>query len=98
MRGIALYIFAGILVVLAMDFIAPPAGLGLAIASWPTVNQSSVGQTVNRTGKSDRMDVPATMTKRRTPAKSQRMLAGCDPVFSPLSVSAEANFTGRCIT
>src|SRR5471030_1745934 len=42
MRGFASYLVAGVLVVFAMDFIAPPAGLGLALGAWPAVDQNTV--------------------------------------------------------
>jgi hypothetical protein len=97
MRSLGSYIVAGILVVLAMDFIAPPVGLGLAVSAWPAVDQGPVGQSVMRIHKSDRLSVPTTIGKQQAPRKSPTMLVGCDPVFSPLSASAQANFSGRCI-
>jgi hypothetical protein len=97
MRGFISYVVAGILVVVAMDFIAPPVGLGLAVGAWPAVEQGPVVQSVIRTNKSDRLSVPATIGKQQAPRKSPTMLVGCDPVFSPLSASAQANFPGRCI-
>src|SRR5664280_3526434 len=41
MRGFASYLLAGILVVLAMDFVAPPAGLGLAVRASPVTELSA---------------------------------------------------------
>ena len=95
MRGFASYLLAGVVVVLALDFIAPPTGLGMAVGAWPAAPMPVI-QAVNRTGKADRMPLPAAIQKRETPRKSPAMLAGCDPVFSPLSASARANFAGRC--
>ncbi len=97
MRGFAVYVVAGVLVVLAMDFIAPPVGLGLALGAWPAVDPSPVANTVVRTHKGDRLSTPATVGKLPASKKPPAMLAGCDPVFSPLSASARANFAGRCI-
>jgi hypothetical protein len=98
MRGFALYMVAGILVVLAMDFIAPPVGLGLAVGAWPAVARGTIVQSVDRTGKSDRLNLPtATVGRQQSPRKSPTVLVGCDPVFSPLSASARANFARRCI-
>jgi hypothetical protein len=97
MRGFASYLVAGVLVVLAMDFIAPPAGLGLALGAWPAVDQNTVVQSVVRTHKGDRMSAPGTIGKPPAPQRSPIILVGCDPVFSPLSASARANFPGRCI-
>jgi hypothetical protein len=64
----------------------------LAIASGPAVDQN---QTVVRSHKGDRLSVPPGGAK--APAKSPTVLVGCDPVFSTLSASAQANFSGRCI-
>jgi hypothetical protein len=98
MRGFASYVVAGILVVLAMDFIAPPVGAGLAVGAWPAVDRGAVVQSVDRTGKSDRLTVPmTTFGKQQVPRNLPTMLVGCDPVFSRLSASAHANFAGRCI-
>ncbi|MBI4365774.1 MAG: hypothetical protein HY543_03045 [Deltaproteobacteria bacterium] len=97
MRGFASYVVTGILVVLALDFIAPPVGLGLSVAAWPDVGHGSTLQSVDRTNKSDRMPLSTAVGKRQTPRKPPAMLVGCEPVFSPLSASAHANFSGRCV-
>src|SRR5471032_323825 len=97
MRGFASYLVAGVLVVTAMDFIAPPVGLGLALGAWPVVDQGQLIQSVIRTHKSDRLDGPSRVGSQQAPKKSPKMLVGCDPVFSPLSASAKANFAGRCV-
>jgi hypothetical protein len=97
MRGFVLYLIAGILVVLAMNLIAPPAGLGLAVGAWSAHEQGSVLQSVNRTTKSDRLSVPKAIGKQQVPRNPPAVLVGCDPVFSPLSASARANFSGRCV-
>jgi hypothetical protein len=59
---------------------------------------------VNRTSKGDR---EVTIIDARTPsavqdkpaatAREQKILEGCDPAFSPLTASANANFAGRCV-
>jgi len=98
MRGFVLYLVAGTLVVLAMDLIAPPAGMGLAVGAWPVVEPESIMQSVNRSNKSDRLLVPTTAVgKKQTPRKPPVVMVGCDPVFSSLSASARANFSGRCV-
>lgn len=97
MRGLASYVVAGILVVLALDLIAPPVGLGLAVGAWPAVERGTALQSVDRTKKTDRMPVPTAVGKQQVPRKPPTMLVGCDPVFSPLSASAQANFAGRCV-
>ncbi len=96
MRGFALYVVAGSLVVLAMDLIAPPVGLGLSVGAWPVVEQGSALQSVDRTNKGDRMPGP-TMVGKQQPVNSPRVLIGCEPVFSPLSASAQANYSRRCV-
>lgn len=98
MRGFAIYLVAGILVVLALDLIAPPVGLSLAVGAWPTAEHEPIVQSVNRSHKADRLLVPTTTVgKQRSPARSPVVMVGCDPVFSPLSASAQANFSGRCV-
>ena len=96
MRNLAAYLVAGILVVLAMDLIAQPAGLGLSVAARPALEQGATSQSVVRTTKSDRLRLPATVGKQQVPPTPPVVLVGCDPVFSPLSASASANFSGRC--
>jgi len=98
MRGFVPYLLAGSLVVLAMDLIAPPVGIGLAIGAWPAVEHELIVQSVNRTNKTDRLLVPTTTVgKERTRRKAPVVMVGCDPVFSQLSASAQANFSGRCV-
>lgn len=97
MRWFASYLLAGIMVVLAMDFIAPPIGLGLPVSAWPTVEQGSLVQSVNRSKKGDRLNVPTAVDKSQAPRKSPIVLVGCDPVFSPLSASARANVARHCV-
>jgi hypothetical protein len=97
MRGFVSYIFAGIAVVLTMDFIAPPAGLGLAVMAWPAVAESATSQDVNRAHKSDRLQVPMVNDRRMAPPAAPEMLIGCEPVFSALSSGARASFPGRCV-
>lgn len=100
MRGFASYLVAGILVVLALDLIAPPVGLGSAVGARPAVEPGETVQSVDRTLKSDRLRVSTTVDKQdkqQVPRKPAVVLVGCDPVFSPLSASARANFSGRCV-
>jgi len=102
MRGFASYVLAGVLIVLALDFMAPPAGLGIALGGWPSVGETpvpqstTVSQTVIRTHKTDRLSITPLVAKPAAPLHPA-VLVGCDPAFSPLSVSAQANFSGRCI-
>ena len=97
MRGFASFLVAGILVVLALDVLAPPVGLGLALGAWVSADQESIMQSVNRTHKSDRLFVPTSTVGKQQPPKAPVVMVGCEPVFSPLSASARANFPGRCV-
>ena len=97
MRGFASYLVAGILVVLAMDFAAPPAGLGLARGAWPAGEPVPVARMVVRAHKGDRLPMLPTSGKLPVQQKAPAMLVGCDPMFSPLSASAKVNSPGRCI-
>ena len=97
MRGVMSYFLAGIVVLVAMDAVAPPAGLGLAIGAWPSVDANVAEQVVDRTHKGDRLQVPMANSGRTSPASAPVMLIGCEPVFSSLSASSRANFAGRCV-
>jgi hypothetical protein len=104
MRGLAAYLAAGGLLVLALDFMAPPVGIGLSIAAWPTfagatTQHDGAVQYVDRTHKGNRLRLPTTTVEQR-PAPVRHapgVPIGCDPVFSPLSAAAQLNFPGRCI-
>jgi hypothetical protein len=97
MRNFASYVLAGILVVLAMDVIAPPAGLGLAVVERPAVSGERTLQSVNRTRKGDRLQIPAADSRRPVAPQAPAMLMGCEPLFSSLSSAARANYPRRCI-
>jgi hypothetical protein len=97
MRNLTAYLVAGVLVVLVMDLIAPPVGLGVSVAAWPAIEHGSMLQSVDRVHKGDRLRLPATVGKQQVPPKPPTVLVGCDPAFSPLSASAYANFSGRCV-
>jgi hypothetical protein len=94
MRGFGIYLAAGILVVLAMDFIAPPAGLDLNVAAGPVLERGSTIQFVDRTHKSDRLAPPPAVSK---PPAPPAQLVGCDPVYSPLSAAARADISRHCV-
>jgi hypothetical protein len=100
MRGMVSYLVAGILVVLALNMVAPPIGLGFSSvgASPVAFNGDAAMQSVDRSNKGDRISV-TTIDKRQleAPRRPTIMLAGCDPAFSPLAASARANFARSCI-
>lgn len=93
MRGLAAYVLAGILTALALDFVAPPVGLGMAVGAPPAAHQI-----VDRTHKGDRLVLPAEVGKQQTPGPLPKVMVGCVPAYSPLLTSARASTAGRCIT
>ncbi|MCK9919109.1 hypothetical protein MXD81_59275 [Microbacteriaceae bacterium K1510] len=107
MRSVVSYSLASVLVVLTAGFVAPASWLGLPVGARPVVGTGMTVQTVDRSNKSDRLDIPLTVIdkkkpattvgKERAPAAPVKILDGCDPVFSPLSSSAQANLPGRCL-
>jgi hypothetical protein len=97
MRGLVSYLLAGILVMLVLDFIAPPAGLGLAIGAQPTIERAIPDQIVNRAHKGDRLPLPTDVGRQQAPHSPGRIMIGCEPAYSPLSSSARINVPGRCV-
>jgi hypothetical protein len=94
MRGLAVYLLAAGLLVAGIDAIAPPAGLGFAVASWPAVEAKDT-QFVDRTGKGDRLTPRALARQPAAPASAS---LGCELPFSPLSATALAeDFARRCV-
>lgn len=107
MRGIASYLVAGTLAVLALGMIVPASWLGLPVRARAVMESGSALQSVNRDAKSDRLVVPVTVIgkkpsttvdsqQQQAPVIPAKILEGCDPVFSPLSSGARANQPGRC--
>jgi len=97
-RSVISYVVAAALVVLLMDIIAPPAGFGLAVGAWPSVDGNARPQIVDRTHKGNKLKFPAAIDRRYAPTGKPAMLIGCEPVFSSLSSGARANFAGRCVS
>ena len=97
MRGFASYLLASILVVRAMDFVAPPAYFGWAVRATPVAESSATTQFVDRTHKGDRLSLPASVGEQQTPEPPSPIMIGCDPPFSRILASAHANVSGRCI-
>jgi hypothetical protein len=96
MRGFASYLIAGSFAVLALGMVAPPAGVGISAvdAAQAAANYAPL-HTVDRTNKGDRIPM-TTIGKTQPEPQAPKMLAGCDPAFSPLSASARANFARSC--
>lgn len=96
MRNFVSYVLASALVVLLLAVIAP-AGFGLSVAARQSVEgQGAVPQTVDRTHKSDRLQVPRASGRQITPPGAP-VLVGCEPAFSTLAKEKQANFPGRCL-
>jgi hypothetical protein len=101
MRGVASYVIAGFLVGMALNFVAP-LGFSPVAATQSAINDVTL-QSVDRSHKADRAAImtvgksqPETVGKSQSEQQSPKMLTGCDPAFSPLSVSARANFARIC--
>ena len=95
MRGLMPYILAGVVGVLAVDVIAPLVGSGLAVVAQQVSETELPTQIVDRTNKSDRLQVP-NVNGRQTP-NGRSIPVGCEGAFSSLSSGASANFPGRCL-
>jgi hypothetical protein len=97
MRGLTSYLLVGIVVMLVLDFIAPPVGVGLAVGATPAAGYAVPQQIVDRTHKGDRLVLPTDIGTQQTPSLPPKVMAGCDPTFSPLLTSARVSTAGRCI-
>jgi hypothetical protein len=94
----------GLAVLFLMDYVALPAAPGLDPNQQSFHAQAQSRHVVDRSNKGDRMvparDSQSNMTPRpteQTRPQPVRIPVGCDPAFSPLSGSARANFSARCL-
>jgi hypothetical protein len=104
MAKMSSYVIGGLAVATIMIGALPAAqGIDAATKERPVVQ-------VNRTAKGDRIGAPETIalknmpagTARETipisdPANRPRIMDGCDPMFSPVTVPAMAHIAGRCV-
>ncbi len=97
MRGLVSCLLAGILVVLAMEFFAPPVGFGVVVRATPAAEPNAITQFVDRTHKGDRLSLPTSFGEQRAPEPPLPAMFGCDPPFSRLLASARTNVSGRCV-
>jgi hypothetical protein len=95
MRGFVLYVVTGFFATVALVFVAPPELFG--VGAKPVAQESVIIQSVDRAHKGNRL-IPSTIGKSQVPQNSPTFLVGCEPVISPLSASAKANFPGLCTT
>jgi hypothetical protein len=98
------YLIGG-LAIAAVMIGALPATQGIgAFANEPAVLQ------VNRSAKGDRLVEPHTIAVKRAPTETARetvknpeqsgklrLMDGCDPMFSPVTVPSMAHLAGRCV-
>jgi hypothetical protein len=105
MRGLVSYLFAGIMVMFAIEFLAAPIGLAFIASPSEAAQAAVLHQTivddagiVDRSHKGDRLTSPASASESPAVIRpAGRMIVGCDPVFSPLSAAARLNYPGRCV-
>lgn len=96
MRGFMGYLLIGALAALAMTTVTL-AGVGFVVGARPVAQPGVVIQHVDRTLKSDRLDMHIRFGTRPLPGIQPALPIGCDRVFSPLS-STSVNPAGRCVT
>ena len=99
------YLIGG-LAIAAVMIGALPAAQGIAASSQePAVVQ------VNRSAKGDRLVEPRTIAVKKAPTETARetvknpdngdkprIMDGCDPMFSPVTVPSMAHLAGRCVS
>jgi hypothetical protein len=97
--------FIGGLAIAALMIGALPAAQSIAASGKePPVLQ------VNRSAKGDRLVEPRTIAVKKAPTETARetvknpeqngklrIMDGCDPMFSPVTVPAMAHLAGRCV-
>jgi hypothetical protein len=98
------YMIGGLAVVaLSIGALSAAQGIDAATKERPTVQ-------VNRAAKGDRQPGPQTIAVKKPasetareiiqgtePTAKRRILDGCDPMFSPVTVPAMAHVAGRCV-
>ena len=100
---LASYILAALAIGFMLDVIAPAMGSS-STNRWPSVEVSkAANQVVNRDAKADRLPASGRSSLEKTVREIPHTPAtrpvpeGCDPAFSPLSVSAKLNYASRCM-
>jgi hypothetical protein len=102
------YFLSGFAVAAALSCILP-AAVSVSMGA-PSTKVAPAFQ-INRTLKGDRQAAPrATVAKRKLPVEAprelpltpelkdaQKILDGCEPLFSPVTVPSMAHLAGRCI-
>jgi hypothetical protein len=99
------YLIGGLAVVAAMVAALPAAqGIGAATKEAPILQ-------VNRSAKGDRLVEPRTIAVKKAPTETARetvknpdpggkprIMDGCDPMFSPVTMPSMAHLAGRCVS
>ena len=98
MRTFTGYVMIGLLAVTAMS-LATIAGLDLTAGARPMPEQGGLIQSVDRTHKGNRLDMPAQVGSETPKVKQQIALPeGCEPAFSPLMSPDRPTVTGHCVS
>jgi hypothetical protein len=97
------FLIGGLAIVAIMLGVLPAAQVVASTKDIPVVQ-------VNRGGKGDRLVVPRTIAVKKAPVETardinrtpepknrERIMDGCDPLFSPVTVPALAHVAGRCV-
>jgi hypothetical protein len=98
------YVIGGLAIAAVMIGALPAAqGIGTSTQERPVLQ-------VNRGAKGDRMATPHTIAVKKAPAETarevirgpeqtnkRRIMDGCDPMFSPVTVPSLAHVAGRCV-
>jgi hypothetical protein len=95
-------LIGGLAVVAVMIGVLPAAqGIGASRKEFPNVQ-------VNRAAKGDRMAGPGSIAMKKVPVQTSRemtpgpepkprIMDGCDPMFSPVTMPSMAHVAGRCV-
>ncbi|HVZ53150.1 MAG TPA: hypothetical protein VG986_14370 [Pseudolabrys sp.] len=100
MRRFVSYLLAALLAIAVAELVAPLSIPGISVSARSVVPTGGALQYVDRRHKGNRLDRAVTVVNKRPLAKRpDKIMDGCDPAFSPLSVYASgSNFAGRCST
>jgi len=99
MRGFPGYLLIGGLAAIAMGLVTV-AGFGFAVGARPVAGPGQLIQHVDRTHKSDRLDLQTSSGRGQLqPARKQpsRIPEGCEPPISSLVAAGRWDDSGRCL-
>jgi hypothetical protein len=88
-------LFLGLVAGAALGVGAPALDWGFAVNAGTVAPAGTTLQSVDRTHKGDRLDIPMTRIGKQ-PVTTPKILIGCEPVSSPLADTARASIPGRC--